>query len=176
MPLYCFCFPLRFPGAPKPSRASFFPKRGNKIRNHYQRYNKLPPPAPLFEWSASSQDPHRTGASARTEVQPRPRMTAFSPSGERMCFCGIWGTGAGASRPSGIWGIRQEKWGKGSQALFPIQKTTWKAGESEVICLYGGSLLCHIGQMAKNFRADLAFQKQKISDSRSQINHSRSRR
>ena len=90
MPLYCFCFPLRFPGAPKPSRASFFPKRGNKIRNHYQRYNKLPPPAPLFEWSASSQDPHRTGASARTEVQPRPRMTAFSLSAERMCFCGMW--------------------------------------------------------------------------------------
>ncbi len=26
----------------------------------------------------------------------------FSLSAERMCFCRIWGTGAGASRPSGI--------------------------------------------------------------------------
>ena len=31
---------------------------------------------------------------------------------------------------------------------------TWKAGESELICLHGGLRLCHIGRMAKNFRAD----------------------
>ena len=59
-----------------------------------------------------------------------------------------------------------------------IREITWKAGKSEVICLHGGLRLCRpcIGRMAKNFRADLDFQKQKICDSRSQINHSRSRR
>ena len=36
------------------------------------------------------------------------------------------------------------------QALFPIQKTAWKAGETELICLHGGLRLCHIGRMAKN--------------------------
>ena len=41
------------------------------------------------------------------------------------------------------------------QALFPIQKTAWKAGESEVICLHGGLRFPYIGRMAKNFRADL---------------------
>ena len=36
------------------------------------------------------------------------------------------------------------------RVLFPIQKTTWKAGESEVICLHGGLRLCrpYIGRMA----------------------------
>jgi len=45
------------------------------------------------------------------------------------------------------------------RVLFPIQKTTWKAGESGVICLHGGLRLCHpyIGRMAKNFRPVLAF-------------------
>ena len=57
-----------------------------------------------------------------------------------------------------------------------IREITWKAGESEVICLHGGLCFPYIGRMAKNFRADLGFQKQKICDSRSQINHSRSRR
>ena len=58
-----------------------------------------------------------------------------------------------------------------------VQKIiSWKAGESEVICLHGGLRFPYIGRMAKNFRADLGFQKQKICDSRSQINHSRSRR
>ena len=58
-----------------------------------------------------------------------------------------------------------------------VQKIiSWKAGETELICLHGGLRLCHIGRKAKNFRADLGFQKQKICDSRSQINHSRSRR
>ena len=55
-------------------------------------------------------------------------------------------------------------------------ETAWKAGKSELICLHGGSRFHYIGRMAKNFRADLGFQKQKICDSRSQINHSRSRR
>ncbi len=57
-----------------------------------------------------------------------------------------------------------------------IREITWKAGKSEVICLHGGLRFPYIGRMAKNFRADLGFQKQKICDSRSQINHSRSRR
>ena len=57
-----------------------------------------------------------------------------------------------------------------------IREITWKAGKSEVICLHGGLRFPYIGRMAKNFRADLAFQKQKICDSRSHINHSRSRR
>jgi len=36
------------------------------------------------------------------------------------------------------------------QALFPIQKTAWKAGESELICLHGGLRLRrpYIGRMA----------------------------
>ena len=45
-----------------------------------------------------------------------------------------------------------------------VQKIiSWKAGEPEAICLHGGLRLCRlcIGRMAKNFRADLSFQKQK---------------
>ena len=39
-----------------------------------------------------------------------------------------------------------------------VQKIiSWKAGESELICLHGGLRLCHIGRMAKNFRAVLEF-------------------
>ena len=30
------------------------------------------------------------------------------------------------------------------RVLFSIQKTTWKAGESEVICLHGGLRLCRL--------------------------------
>ena len=61
--------------------------------------------------------------------------------------------------------------------FIAVQKIiSWKAGKSELICLHGGLRFPYIGRMAKNFRADLAFQKQKICDSRSQINHSRSRR
>ena len=38
-----------------------------------------------------------------------------------------------------------------------IREITWKAGETEVICLHGGLRLCrpYIGRMAKNFRAVL---------------------
>ena len=58
-----------------------------------------------------------------------------------------------------------------------VQKIiSWKAGETELICLHDGLRFQRVGRMAKNFRADLDFQKQKIYDSRSQINHSRSRR
>ena len=58
-----------------------------------------------------------------------------------------------------------------------VQKIiSWKAGETELICLHDGLRFQRVGRMAKNFRADLDFQKQKICDSRSQINHSRSRR
>ena len=32
-----------------------------------------------------------------------------------------------------------------------IREISWKAGESEVICLHGGSRFPYIGQMAKNF-------------------------
>ncbi len=32
----------------------------------------------------------------------------------------------------------------GWQTLFPIQKTAWKAGESELICLHGGLRLCRL--------------------------------
>ena len=57
-----------------------------------------------------------------------------------------------------------------------VQKIiSWKAGETELICLHGGSHFPNIGRMAKNFREVMAFKKQKICDSRSQINHSRSR-
>ena len=46
-----------------------------------------------------------------------------------------------------------------------ITEITWKAGESEVICLHGGLRFPHIGRMAKNFRADfeLFMEKKKIS-------------
>ena len=30
------------------------------------------------------------------------------------------------------------------RVLFSIQKTTWKAGETEVICLHGSSRLCRL--------------------------------
>ena len=43
------------------------------------------------------------------------------------------------------------------RVLFPIQKTTWKAGESELICLHGGLRFPYIGRMAKNFRLILGF-------------------
>ncbi len=40
-----------------------------------------------------------------------------------------------------------------------IREITWKAGESEVICLHGGLRLCrpYIGRKAKNFRPVLGF-------------------
>ena len=40
--------------------------------------------------------------------------------------------------------------------FIAVQKIiSWKAGESEVICLHGGLRFPYIGRMAKNFRADL---------------------
>ena len=47
------------------------------------------------------------------------------------------------------------------QALFPIQKTAWKAGESEVIYLHSGLRLYrpYIGRKTKNFRAIMALKK-----------------
>ena len=65
--------------------------------------------------------------------------------------------------------------GECGRVLFSIQKTTWKAGES-VNMLTRRFAFPPYQTKAKNFRADLDFQKQKICDSRSQINHSRSRR
>ena len=50
--------------------------------------------------------------------------------------------------------------------FIAVQKIiSWKAGESEVICLHGGLRLCHIGRKAKNFRAvfELFMGKKKIS-------------
>ena len=47
-----------------------------------------------------------------------------------------------------------------------VQKIiSWKAGETELICLHGGLRLCHIGRKAKNFRAvfELFMGKKKIS-------------
>ena len=41
-----------------------------------------------------------------------------------------------------------------------VQKIiSWKAGESELICLHGGLRFHHIGRMAKNFRANLDLKK-----------------
>ena len=34
-----------------------------------------------------------------------------------------------------------------------IREISWKAGESELICLHGGLRFPYIGRMAKNFRA-----------------------
>ncbi len=47
------------------------------------------------------------------------------------------------------------------RVLFPIQKTTWKAGETEAICLHGGLRLCHIGQMAKTLGLIWSFKNKK---------------
>jgi hypothetical protein len=40
-----------------------------------------------------------------------------------------------------------------------IREIAWKAGRLEVICLHGGLRFPYIGRMAKNFKADLDFQK-----------------
>ncbi len=43
-----------------------------------------------------------------------------------------------------------------------VQKIiSWKAGESELICLHGGLRFRRIGRMAKNFRADLDLKNEK---------------
>ena len=47
-----------------------------------------------------------------------------------------------------------------------VQKIiSWKAGETELICLHDGLRFQHIGRMAKNFRGDfeLFMEKKKIS-------------
>ena len=35
------------------------------------------------------------------------------------------------------------------QALFPIQETAWKVGETELICLHGGSRLGSLPSLGK---------------------------
>ncbi len=49
------------------------------------------------------------------------------------------------------------------QALFPIQKTAWKAGESELICLHGGSRLGRLAGDIESGRGDIKDKKRQSS-------------
>ena len=90
------------------------------------------------------------------------RGTIFIQAAHRICKPGQAGGGNGIGGkhiPVTETALRRKR--KGLTGPFPIQKTAWKAGKSEVICLHGGLRFHHIGRMVKNFRADLDLKKKK---------------